>query len=833
MSAFGICRVIMRIVEEFESLSEKLANVTAECERLRGENARLRRVLAANGLAGETAEAEMRTLQPARSSADSARRELPPPEKIALFRSLFRGREDVYAIRFESANGKSGYAPASERNWTALSKVPLSERKKLDKATRRLLPLTDSVLHQHLSGKITIGIYPLLPDDTCCFLVVDFDQSSWGPDALAFVETCREMRIPAALERSRSGKGAHVWIFFTAPISASLARKLGTGLLTRTMERRHQIGLASYDRLFPNQDTMPTGGFGNLIALPLQKTPRRAGNCVFVDDNLEPFADQWAYLGTIPKMEPLAVETTVRSLERGGNMIGVRMSLTDADPDEDPWRLPPSHREREKPIAGPLPVSIRIVRANLLYIDKKGLPEAMLDHLNRLAAFQNPEFYKAQAMRLPTYDKPRVIGCAEEFPGFLGLPRGLLDEIILLLKEHRIKSQIADERFAGNPIDVTFRGVLRDQQPDAVSRILKHDEGILCAGTAFGKTIAAIFVIAARKTNTLVLVHREQLLDQWRERLASFLDLPIESIGQIGGGKVKKGVIDVAIIQSLYRKGVVKDLVAEYGHVVVDECHHLSAFSFEQVMRKVRAKYVTGLTATPVRKDGHHPIIYMQCGPIRFNVPVRSQIQASPFEHRVIPRTTDARWAGETTPTIQELYAMLSNDTARTDQIVRDVATAIRQGRTPLVLSGRTEHLDRLCLRLRQCCRSVMLLKGSMTAKERARVMQALTIEDGPRVIVATGSYVGEGFDDPRLDTLFLAMPISWYGTLQQYVGRLHRLYDGKKVIEVYDYIDSSIPMLNRMFQKRLRGYKALGYTVQESQAQTASASRSISDDLW
>ncbi len=533
-------------------------------------------------------------------------------------------------------------------------------------------------------------------------------------------------------------------------------------------------------------------------------------------------------------MEPLAVETVVGRLERNGNVVGVRMSLTDSDLDEDPWLLPPPRRLPERPIAGPLTASVRIVRANLLYIDKKGLPEEMLDRLNRLAAFQNPEFYKAQAMRLPTYDKPRVIGCAEEFPNFLGLPRGLLDETILLLEGNKIAPRIEDERFSGKPIDVTFAGALRDQQPDAVSKLLKHDEGILCAGTAFGKTVAAVFLIAARKTNTLVLVHREQLLEQWRERLASFLDLSLDSIGQIGGGKLKQtGIIDVGIIQSLYRKGIVKDLVADYGHLVVDECHHLSAFSFEQVMRKVRAKYVTGLTATPVRKDGHHPIIYMQCGPIRFNVPVRAQVQASPFEHRVIPRATDVRWSSEARPTIHELYALLSNDSARTDQIVRDVAAAVRQGRSPLVLSGRTEHLDRLCLRLRQHCRNVFLLKGGMATKDRARLMQELTIEDGPRVIVATGSYIGEGFDDPRLDTLFLVMPISWHGTLQQYVGRLHRLYAGKRVIEVYDYVDSAIPMLNRMFQKRLRGYKALGYTVHEPPAQSATGSQIASGDLW
>jgi superfamily II DNA or RNA helicase len=826
----------MPVVAEFESLSEQLARTTAECERLREENFRLRQLLARGERDGEAVE-----LAPVVSSAVALTPASPPRaepsvvEKIALFRSLFRGRDDVYAVRWERADGTSGYAPAMIRDWKALSSVPLSERRRQDKATRQLLPLTDDVIYQHLSGKITAGVYPLLADDSCWFLAADFDEESWSLDAQAFVESCRGVNVPAALERSRSGKGAHVWVFFTRPVTATLARKLGAGLLTRAMARRHQVRLRSYDRLFPNQDTMPTGGFGNLIALPLQKKPRRDNNSVFVDDQLKPFADQWSYLAGIPRMEPSAVETLVRSLERNGNVVGVRMSLVDDDSDEDPWLLPPSRRAAEKPIAEPLPASVRVVRANLLYIAKKGLPESMLDRLSRLAAFQNPEFYKAQAMRLPTYDKPRVIGCAEESLHFLGLPRGLLDEVTLLFKRHNIAPVVEDERFAGRPIDAVFAGSLRDRQPEAVSKLLKQDDGILCAGTAFGKTVAAIFLIAARRTNTLVLVHRGQLLAQWRERLASFLRLPVESIGQIGAGKTKKtGIIDVATIQSLYRKREVKDLVAEYGHIVVDECHHLSAVSFEQVMRRARAKYVTGLTATPIRKDGHHPIIYMQCGPLRFNVPMRSQVEASPFEHRVIPRTTEVRWIGETAPTIQELYKALANDSTRTDQIVRDVAAAVMQGRTPLVLSGRTEHLERLCLRLRQHCKNVYLLKGGMAGKERARIMQELTIDDSPRVIVATGSYIGEGFDDPRLDTLFLAMPISWRGTLQQYVGRLHRLYDGKKIIEVYDYVDSSIPMLARMFEKRLRGYKALGYAIQGSKVRDAGTpSAETNEDLW
>lgn len=813
------------MVDDFETLSEKLARVTNECERLRQENSRLRALLNQRtpyskdplvAVPRDCSETPQSSADRTTILAETAKSELSVAEKIALFRSLFRGRDDTYAVRWEGTNGKSGYSPASIKDWDALRLVPKSEWKKRDKQTRQLLSLTDDALHNHLSGKITIGVYPLLPDETCWFLAVDFDQQMWRQDAAAFIESCRDWSVPAALERSRSGDGAHVWIFFAVPIAATFARKLGTALLTRTMERRHQLGLRSYDRLFPNQDTMPLGGFGNLIALPLQKIPRKSGNSVFLDDSLEPIPDQWRYMASIPRVEPLTVERIVRGAEKTGNVVGVRMSLVDEDSLEDPWLLPPSRRRPEKPIPGPLPGIVRIVRANLLFIEKTGLPEAMLDRLNRLAAFQNPEFYKAQSMRLPTFDKPRVICCAEEFPQFLALPRGLLDEVLLLLRQHRIAPDLQDERYSGKEIDVRFAGNLRDRQPEAVSRILEHDEGILCAGTAFGKTVAAAYLIAARRTSTLVLVHRAQLLDQWRERLAAFLNLPIDRIGQISGGKTKRtGSIDVALIQSLHRKGETKDLVAEYGHVVVDECHHLSAVTFEQVMRKAKARYVLGLTATPIRKDGHHPIIYMQCGPIRFNLPVRSQMESSPFEHRVKPQTTTVRWTREQAPTIQDLYALVSVDAERNSQIVRDIVQAVGNGRSPLVLSGRTAHVEWLGARLREHMDRVFVLKGGMGPKQRAQLSQELASTQAyPRIIVATGSYVGEGFDDSRLNTLFLAMPISWRGTLQQYVGRLHRLHESKKVVEVYDYVDCSIPMLARMFDKRLRGYKALGYAI-------------------
>ncbi len=742
-----------------------------------------------------------------------------PDVKLALFRSLFRGREDVYAIRKQFKDGRWGYVPDSIRDWKAVLSSNEAQRKKVDRETRKLLPLTDDVVAKHLKGTHTIGVYPLLPDETCWFLAADFDKKTWQLDAGAFLATCRELSVPAALERSRSGNGGHVWIFFDCAIPAVTARKLGCSILTRTMERRHQIGLDSYDRFFPNQDTMPKGGFGNLIALPLQKIPRTNGNSVFLDSECQPYPDQWHFLSTIVKMRAEAIEDLVREAIRSGDVIGVRISLTDED-GQDPWTLPPSRRRLEKPIDGSLPQRVQIVRANLLYIEKKDLPAAMLNRLLRLAAFQNPEFYKAQAMRLPTYGKPRVISCGDDFPNHIALPRGCLADAVALLKAHRVQPEIRDERLAGVSIEAEFHGQLRPFQQEAVSKLISHDEGIISAPTAFGKTVVAAWLIGERKVSTLVLVHRQQLLDQWRERLAMFLDMPVSSVGQIGGGKTDRtGCIDVAVIQSLHRKEAVKDLVAEYGQVIVDECHHISAFTFEQVMKQVKAKYVMGLTATPTRKDGHHPIIYMQCGPIRLTISSRQMTETTPFEHKVIPRHTAFQLApGLTDVTIQAIYAAMVDDRARNELVVADLIKAAEAGRSPLLLTGRTEHLKFFAARISEVIRNVFVLKGGMGKKQRQAIAQALAavLESEPRVILATGSYIGEGFDDARLDTLFLAMPISWRGTLQQYVGRLHRLHDNKRVVQVYDYVDSCVPMLARMYERRLKGYSAIGYTVED-----------------
>ena len=798
-----------------------LETVVADNLRLKEENARLRQLLAEKGITIPAPPKKDLSLATGRDAHDAGVNEHSTKDvKVGLFRGLFRGREDVYAVRMRFKSGDWGYVPASIRDWKAVLSADAAVRKKVDQKTRKLLFLTDDVLRQHLEGKQTNGVYPLLLDETCWFLAVDFDKKSWQENAAAFLETCHGLGVPAALERSRSGNGGHVWIFFARSIPAATARKLGSLILTRTMDRRHQLGMDSYDRFFPNQDTMPKGGFGNLIALPLQWMPRQNNNSVFVDADFRPYPDQWKFLSGIQRMNAEPVETLVREAMRTGSVVGVRISLTDQDDETEPWTMPPSKRRPPKAIEGPFPERVEIVRSNLLYIEKGNLPSAMLNRLLRLAAFQNPEFYKEQAMRLSTFGKPRIISCGQEFAQHVALPRGCLVEAMALLAEHKIKVDLRDERCEGTPIEANFEGQLRPYQEDAVASIAAHDHGLLCAPTAFGKTAVAAWLIGKRKVSTLVLVHRQQLLDQWHERLAMFLGAPLNSIGQIGGGKSERTRSIDVVIQSLYRKDEVKDFVAEYGQVIVDECHHISAFTFEQVMKQVKARFVVGLTATPTRKDGHHPIIYMQCGPIRFSMSARTMTESTPFEHQVIPRHTDFRMPAEMVDlAIQDVYAALINDSARNAMIAADLRQALTAGRSPLLLTGRKEHLQFFATEVEGFAKHIFVLKGGMGKKQRRTTAEALASvpENDSRVIIATGSYIGEGFDDARLDTLFLAMPISWKGTLQQYVGRLHRLHDGKRVVQVYDYVDPNVPMLARMYQRRLKGYDAIGYTVERS----------------
>jgi superfamily II DNA or RNA helicase len=689
---------------------------------------------------------------------------------------------------------------------------------------RQFIPVSAEVIHGHLSGKCTIGVYPILKDETCWFLAVDFDKSGWELDALAFLDSCDTLGIPAYLERSRSGLGGHVWMFFDSPIPANRARSLGSAVLTSTMEQRPEIGFDSYDRLFPSQDTLPKGGFGNLIALPLQKIPREQGNSVFVDRELKVVPDQWSYLSQMERITARKAEEIIRKTEDTGDLVGVRRALALDDAADDPWTLSPSGKSPEPPISCELPSEVRIVISNQIFLEKEALPPVLTHRLIRIAAFQNPEFYRAQAMRLSAFGKPRVIACAEDYPRHIGLPRGCLDNVLSLMNENEVSVKVIDERFAGNAIQADFHGSLRDEQKGAARTMLDKDTGILSAATAFGKTVVASWIIAQRKVNTLVLVHRRNLMEQWCERLACFLDLPKAAIGQVGGGRRKiTGEIDVAVLQSLNRKGEVDDLVASYGQVIVDEAHHLSAFSFEQILKQVKARYVMGLTATPVRKDGHHPIILMQCGPIRYRVKnsVRNNTRAT--VHRVIPRVTEFSVSeSDSEKGIQAIYAALAENEIRNEMIFDDVLLNLEEGRSPILLTERTDHLEWFENHLRRFAKNLVVMRGGQGRKAQTKVFEQLASipPDEERLIIATGRYVGEGFDDPRLDTLFLTLPISWRGTLQQYVGRLHRQYEGKNELRVYDYVDQDVPVLRRMYDRRRKGYQAMGYEIADAQSE-------------
>lgn len=591
--------------QEIARIQTRLASLGAERTELEGRLAQLERQRSFVGVEHPTFVV----------SAPTVTATSPTTDKVALFRSLFAGRPDVFPVRWQNQKtGRSGYAPACANEW-AKGICGKPQIKCGECPNQAFIPVSDVMMEKHLrgddsprpfAGDFVAGVYPLLPDETCWFIAADFDKASWAADALTMIDTCQAKGVPAALERSRSGNGGHVWIFFSEPIAARTARQLGAAILTETMERRPEIGFASYDRFFPSQDTMPIGGFGNLIALPLQRRAREQGNSVFVDTKLRPYDDQWAFLSSLPRLSADAASAIVADAESRGRMLGVRMPIEDENADE-PWRMTPSRRRASEPLGVHLPDKVSVVVADQVYVDRTNLPPAMTARLIRLAAFQNPEFYRAQAMRLPTFGKPRIVSCAELHPHHIGLPRGCFDELVELISVHGAEITLQDHRTAGNalPTGVRFRGALSDPQIKAFDTLAPHGHGVLAATTAFGKTVVAAALIAQRARNTLVLVHRRELLIQWVERLRAFLEIDPNDIGIIGGGRRKPtGVVDIAVIQSLVRHGEVADLVADYGHLVVDECHHLSAMSFELVARRAKARFVLGLSATVARNDG-------------------------------------------------------------------------------------------------------------------------------------------------------------------------------------------------------------------------------------
>lgn len=775
---------------------------------LQTENTRLIALLEDHGIEWRLP-SEPTPLKPAPPVPEVEPYRLSTAEKVALFRRLFRGRTDVYPILWLSkTTGKSGYAPACGNEWqTGVCEKP---RIKCGECNNRLLsPLSDQVIYEHLAGKRTIGVYPLLADDSCHFLAADFDEAEWREDAKAFCQSCHELGVPVALEVSRSGNGAHAWVFISGSVSARDARRLGTAIISHTCVRTRQLKLESYDRLFPNQDSMPKGGFGNLIALPLQKHPRENGCSVFVDGELRPYRDQWAFLASILPMLAHDIEPTI--LRATGNAHPLDVTFIDEEDQKAPWKRSASVSNK---LAGPMPKSLTITLANRIYFEKVQLPQSLANRLVRLAAFQNPEFYKKQAMRFSVWDEPRVIGCAENYPNHIALPRGCLDAALELLRDNAIGCELVDERYAGSPLDVAFAGTLRLDQELAVAAMLHHDAGVLCAPPAFGKTVAAAAMIARRGVNTLVLVHRTELLKQWQERLQSFLGVGKGMVGTIGGGKANPtGKIDIAVMQSLSRQGEVNSLVENYGHVIVDECHYVGAASFDAILKQAKAKYVLGLTATPIRRDGQQPIIFMQCGGTRHTA---AKPTGAPYDLAVTPCTLHARIDLPQEAGIQVVFRHLAIDRARTDAIAAKVVNAYGQGRKVLVLTERTEHLDAIQTALDGKVSSLFVLHGRISKRQRATLIVKLNElpPEAPRVLLATGKLVGEGFDHPPLDTLVLAMPISWKGTLQQYAGRLHRENATKTDVRIIDFVDTGHPALLRMWEKRQRGYRAMGYRM-------------------
>ena len=661
-------------------------------------------------------------------------------DKIRLFLSFFKGRDDVYAKRWDSKNkGTSGYSPVCLNEWKqglcGKPKAPCSKC-----GNKSYAPLDEAVVDNHLRGISVVGIYPMLPDETCWFLAIDFDDGDWQKDISTLQDVCITFDIPVVVERSRSGNGGHAWFFFESLISATLARKFGTSLLTHATNERHEITFKSYDRFFPNQDTMPKGGLGNLIALPLQKEARQAGNSVFVDRTFEPYPDQWAFLGTIQKLSEDDVLALTAQLSPGSEIGVVKQ---DEDEVQKPWE---ASRVVELQRSD-FPLEVEIAKANMLYIPKNGISQRALNRLKRLAVFKNPEFFKHQTMRISTYGKDRIICCADDSADYLCLPRGCEEEMKALLTEQGVSFTCMDKTNCGRTIAVEFNGALRDEQPLALEKMLEHNIGVLSGTTAFGKTVLAIRLIAERKVNTLMIVDKVTLISQWKKRLQEFLSIhetipeteahqnkrgrkkSRDIIGQLGNGKnTLSGIIDIALMQSLNKSGDVNECVKNYGMIIVDECHHAAAFSFEKVLKAASAKYVYGLTATPTRKDGHHPIIFMQCGPIRYRDDAKLQAEKRPFDHFIIPRFTSLRaplGRNEQELTIQDYYSEIVVNEMRNKLIIDDVVNSHQQGRSCLVLTERTAHVKLLAKALSEKIPEVISLTGRMGQRKPAKFSSA------------------------------------------------------------------------------------------------------------
>lgn len=739
------------------------------------------------------------------------------PELIALYRDLFYGRQDVFAVRWENEKaGTHGYAPKCKNEWDRNICGKSHRIKGACKkcAYRENQEITDKLIQQHFTGTgrnaLVMGVYPLLEDETCRFLAIDFDKGNWQDEILLARSIFTEYGIESYIERSRSGNGGHLWVFFSESVEAHLARKLGIKVLETAMNRTGSSEFDSFDRLFPNQDRMPKGGYGNLITLPLQRQAVEKGNNVFVNEAFQMYASQTAVLQNVRRYSRTEI---VNILKMFPDVI--LKDVNEREIEEDDRALPWEKKKEEK-IPTDLPDSIDIVLYDKIYVPKAGLHSFLKKKIIGMTVFHNPEYYLARNLRKSVQDIPMWIQCFDEDADYLMLPIGLETTLKEICESYGVKVLSVDKRFGGQHVDVMFHGDLREKQIKSVEEMLAVSNGILHANTAFGKTVAAIALIAERQVNTLIIVDRVSLLNQWCERLAVFLNIPKKEIGVIGGGKKNpNGKIDVAVSQSLYRDNKVSDLVKGYGQIICDECHHVSAVGFEQILKNSPAKYKYGLTATLKRKDGKERIVLMQLGPVCYKD--LSKV-TSELEHKVYVQETgiapDRLKDGHTT---NELYDYLYINPMRNMQIVMDVRNCLDEKRYPIVLTERKEHIELLEEALSPYAK-VYRLYGGLKKKEREAVMEELQnlSEDTRRVIIATSKYVGEGFDYPILDTLFLTLPISWSGRVKQYAGRLHRDYHEKKEVRIYDYLDSQIDDAMRMYGKRSKGYRSMGYEIIE-----------------
>ena len=772
-------------------------------------------------------------------------------EKITLFRSLFRGRPDVHAHGFRRKDGGIGYVPACANEWKR-DTCPRAESPKAKCSLcskQAFLPLTDSAIVRHFKGtddrlRDVIGLYVLRDDSTTSVLVMDFDKNGWQ-DAVSAIRTVAKSRgLQASVERSRSGNGGHIWFFFERPISAKLARDFGSALITEAMRRTKTVKFDAYDRMFPAQTTIPEGGFGNLISLPFQGKAQREGNSVFVDEQFHPYPDQWLFLSHVEKIDEQAAQNAIDSL--AANALG---DLAEQHP--VPWR----HQLREPISQDSFSEPVDIVESDMIYVPESALNAKAADAVRRLAAFANPEFYRAQAMHQSVYGKHRVIFLGETREGHTALPRGCKQRLFELLDEVGVRYSYRDERYAGRNISAQFSGILRPEQEHAANQLLKHDNGILSAPTGFGKTVIGAFVIAHLQLSTLVIVPKTALISQWATRLSEFLDIqhpdgpPLTQsgkpskrkrlvIGQIGGGKNRiSEIVDVATFQSLVEKDPdtgaprVKDMARNYGLIICDECHHAAASHLEMILKATPAKYVYGLSATPKRSDGLDRALFMLCGPIRYVVDPKEQAAQQGIQRVLHPVFTRIRIPNyKQSASYNQILEKLCTDETRNRLIAENVAEAARCGRVSLVLTKRKEHARQLAKLISQSGCKTHLLVGEGTAAQRRKLLEEATKDDAeePFAIIATESYIGEGFDFSRLDTLFLATPISWSGNVTQQAGRLHRTHKGKAQVTIWDYVDSSIPMLERMYKKRLKTYAKLGYEVEAGEANDSKHARFI-----